>query len=74
KLSVIHRLLDLRAGRSRAFLEGGYEPLEADEGVCGFVRGGEVAVVVAVRPGVEVAPPGRWRQVVAEPGISVSER
>jgi (1->4)-alpha-D-glucan 1-alpha-D-glucosylmutase len=77
KLAVTQRLLALRARRPEAFLHGGYEPLEAREGVCAFVRGGEVAVAVAVRDGAEVSKPrapGNWREVVREPGVAVFER
>jgi (1->4)-alpha-D-glucan 1-alpha-D-glucosylmutase len=77
KLFVTQRLLALRARRPEVFLHGGYEPLEAGKGVCAFVRGGEVAVAVAVRKGVEVAKPqapGQWREVVLQPGVAVHER
>ena len=48
KLDLIRRTLALRARRPAAFA-GGYEPLEAGEDVCAFIRGGEVLVAVAVR-------------------------
>jgi (1->4)-alpha-D-glucan 1-alpha-D-glucosylmutase len=74
KLSVTAGLLELRLRRSKAFVEGGYEPLEADEGVCAFVRGGEVAVAVAVREGSQVHPPaGQWREMIRHPGVAVYE-
>ena len=78
KLWLIERLLDLRARRPEAFA-GGYEPLDASPGVCAFVRGREVAVAVAVRPGAESAfrpERGRWVDVLgaAVPGITVLER
>ena len=76
KLTLIEALLELRARRPEAFTRG-YEPLEAPDDVCAFVRGGEVAVAVAVRPGAAVeAPPGAWRPVLAEAvsGVSVFER
>ena len=78
KLWLIERLLDLRARRPEAFA-GGYEPLDASPGVCAFVRGREVAVAVAVRPGAESAfspKRGRWVDVLgaAVPGITVLER
>jgi (1->4)-alpha-D-glucan 1-alpha-D-glucosylmutase len=73
KLALVHRLLTLRARRPDAFT-GPYEPLEAGPECCAFVRGGEVLVAVAVRPGALTGrlsvPPGRWRSVVggdAEP-------
>ena len=72
KLLVTMRLLTLRARRPAPFA-GSYAPLEAGEGTCAFVRGGEVLVVVAVRPGAAAggpveghleAPRGRWRDVL----------
>ncbi|HEU4655993.1 MAG TPA: malto-oligosyltrehalose synthase [Capillimicrobium sp.] len=65
KLYVIERALALRAERPDAFAEGGYEPLDAPDGVCAFVRGGEVAVVVPVTPDApcEAAlPDGEWQE------------
>ena len=48
-----------------------YEPLDAGPDVCGFVRGGDVLVAVAVRgderagAAVLADPPGgRWRDVL----------
>jgi (1->4)-alpha-D-glucan 1-alpha-D-glucosylmutase len=68
KLFLILRLLGLRARRPEAFLTGGYEPLEAGSGVCAYLRGDDVLVVVAVRPGPDAgtlaAPGGRWRGVL----------
>lgn len=69
KLFLTLRLLGLRARRPAPF-SGGYEPLDAGDGACAFVRGGEVLVVVAIRPGRaepdgEIAlPRGRWRDVL----------
>ncbi|MGI8412640.1 MAG: malto-oligosyltrehalose synthase [Solirubrobacteraceae bacterium] len=67
KLWTYSRLLGLRARRPEPFL-GSYEPLQAGEGTCAFVRGGEVLVVLAVRdgspPGVLEAPRGRWIDVL----------
>ena len=62
------RLLGLRARRPEPFL-GSYDPLEAGERACAFLRGEDILVVVAIRPGasdgvVEV-PAGRWRDVLA---------
>ncbi len=67
KLFLTLRLLGLRARRPEPFT-GGYEPLEAGERACAFVRGGDVVVAVAVRLG-EIegelhAPRGRWRDVL----------
>ena len=50
KLWLIERLLALRARHPEAFA-GGYEPLDAADGVCAYVRGGDVLVAVAVRAG-----------------------
>ncbi len=60
KLKLIRDTLALRARRPEAFATGAYEPVAAPEGVCAFVRGGEVLVVVPVRDGVagEVTVPG----------------
>ncbi len=67
KLFLTLRLLGLRARRPAPFA-GDYEPLEAGESTCAFVRGGEVLVAVAIRPGVIEgslsAPAGRWRDVL----------
>ncbi len=49
KLWATWRVLRLRAERPQAFL-GSYEPLEAGTDAVAFVRGGEVAVAVALRP------------------------
>jgi (1->4)-alpha-D-glucan 1-alpha-D-glucosylmutase len=68
KLFLTLRLLGLRARRPETFLTGGYEPLEADSGICAFLRGDDVLVVVSVRPGSDPgglkAPGGRWRSVL----------
>jgi (1->4)-alpha-D-glucan 1-alpha-D-glucosylmutase len=71
KLALLHRLLGLRARRPEAFA-GDYEPLDAGPACCAFVRGGDVLVAVAVRPGVPDGaidlPPGPWRPVVGGGG------
>ena len=66
KLDLIRRALALRARRSDAF-SGSYEPVEAGPDVCAYLRGGEVLVVVPVRPGAsaDVTPPGSWRPVLS---------
>jgi (1->4)-alpha-D-glucan 1-alpha-D-glucosylmutase len=51
KLKLIRDTLALRARRPDAFA-GAYEPVPAPDGVCAYVRGGEVLVVVPVRDGV----------------------
>jgi (1->4)-alpha-D-glucan 1-alpha-D-glucosylmutase len=50
KLRVVREALALRARRPEAF-EGPYEAVEAGPDVCAFGRGGEVLVVVPLRPG-----------------------
>ena len=71
KLFVTLRLLGLRARRPAPFT-GGYEPVDAGDGACAFLRGGDVLVVVGVRgappdySGATLADPprGRWRDVL----------
>jgi (1->4)-alpha-D-glucan 1-alpha-D-glucosylmutase len=53
KLSVTRNVLALRAERPEAFV-GAYEPVEAGEDVVAFVRGGEIGVAVALRPGAKL--------------------
>jgi (1->4)-alpha-D-glucan 1-alpha-D-glucosylmutase len=69
RMFVTMRLLGLRARRPEPFT-GSYEPLDAGGDVCAFLRGGEIAVAVAVRPGGEpptgslALPGGRWRDLL----------
>jgi (1->4)-alpha-D-glucan 1-alpha-D-glucosylmutase len=68
KMFVILRLLGLRARRPAPFA-GGYEPLDAGESACVFLRGGELMVVVALRDApfegtITDLPGGRWRDVL----------
>jgi (1->4)-alpha-D-glucan 1-alpha-D-glucosylmutase len=66
KLYTIWKALDLRSRRSAAFA-GAYEPVEAGPGVCAYLRGGEVLVVVPVRDwdGASISGlRGRWRDVL----------
>ncbi len=66
KLWLIRQLLKLRAERPQAF-EGGYQPVDAGEGICAFVRGEEIFVAVAVREGwgeAPKAPDGDWEDVL----------
>jgi (1->4)-alpha-D-glucan 1-alpha-D-glucosylmutase len=81
KLDLIRRALALRARRPAAFA-GAYEPVAAGPGVCAYLRGGEVLVVVAVRDwrAARLVLPGRWRSVLderdaveLEAGASVAE-
>ncbi|MEA2265261.1 MAG: (1-_4)-alpha-D-glucan 1-alpha-D-glucosylmutase [Solirubrobacteraceae bacterium] len=73
KLGLIVRALDLRRRRAETFARGAYAPVEAGPGVCAFLRGEDVLVVVRVRAGagggeVEV-PAGRWRDVLGAGGV-----
>jgi (1->4)-alpha-D-glucan 1-alpha-D-glucosylmutase len=66
KLHVIRTALELRARRPVAFA-GAYEPLSAGAGVCAYLRGGDVLVVVPVRDrdAASIAGlAGRWRDVL----------
>ncbi len=66
KLHVIRTALELRSRRPVAFA-GAYEPLSAGAGVCAYLRGGDVLVVVPVRDwdGASIAElAGRWRDVL----------
>jgi (1->4)-alpha-D-glucan 1-alpha-D-glucosylmutase len=76
KLHLIVRALELRARRPEAFA-GGYEPVDAGPGVCAFVRGGEVAVEVPLRPGAAKGPrfeASGWRDLVPELPVGLYER
>jgi (1->4)-alpha-D-glucan 1-alpha-D-glucosylmutase len=79
KLHLIWRGLDVRARRPECFDErGGYTALPAGERTCAFLRGGDVLVVVAVRPevGEDVleGAPGRWRDVLTGATRELGER
>jgi (1->4)-alpha-D-glucan 1-alpha-D-glucosylmutase len=74
KLYLIWKTLELRARRPEAF-SGDYAALDLGAGVCGFVRGGDVLVVVPVRdlPVPELEP--EWRDVLrADLGVGLLER
>jgi (1->4)-alpha-D-glucan 1-alpha-D-glucosylmutase len=73
KLYVIWKTLALRAERAGAFA-GSYEPVDAGEGVCAFVRGGEVLAAAAVRPGAAVRLPAGWRDVLGLEGLALGVR
>jgi (1->4)-alpha-D-glucan 1-alpha-D-glucosylmutase len=67
KLWLIVRALELRAARPQAFA-GDYVPLDAGDGACAFLRGGDVLCAVAIREqwddgSIEV-PADRWRDVL----------
>ncbi len=68
KLQLIRRALELRRRRPECF-SGSYEPLDAGDGVCAFLRGGEVMTLVAVRPSGDERladpPAGAWRDVLS---------
>jgi (1->4)-alpha-D-glucan 1-alpha-D-glucosylmutase len=67
KLWLTMRLLHLRLRRASAF-SGDYQPLEAGADAVAFIRGGEVLVVVATRPGPIAGDleggAGTWRDVL----------
>jgi (1->4)-alpha-D-glucan 1-alpha-D-glucosylmutase len=74
KLYLIWKTLELRARRPEAF-SGDYAALDLGAGVCAFVRGGDVLVVVPVRdlPVPELEP--EWRDVLrADLGVGLLER
>ena len=75
KLDLIRRTLALRARRADAF-NGSYEPFDAGEDVCAFIRGGEVLVAVAVRGelGRLRLPPGEWSDVHRTQQLLLAER
>ena len=75
KLWLIERLLALRARRPEAFA-GAYEPLEAADGVCAYLRGGDVLVAVAVRAGARLPSRPGWQDVLggAHDDLAVLER
>jgi (1->4)-alpha-D-glucan 1-alpha-D-glucosylmutase len=69
KLFLTLRLLGLRGRRPKVFAQGAYQPLDAGDRACAFLRGDDVMVAVAVRPDAEVeasleTPTGRWRNVL----------
>jgi (1->4)-alpha-D-glucan 1-alpha-D-glucosylmutase len=66
KLWLIVKALALRAERAEAFT-GGYEAIDAGDGVCAFTRDGDVFVAVATRQGWDGGPPlpdGDWVDVL----------
>jgi (1->4)-alpha-D-glucan 1-alpha-D-glucosylmutase len=73
KLDLIRRALALRASRADAFA-GAYEPVDGGPGVCAYVRGGDVLVVVPVRDfeDAELTVAGRWRSVLDDRELDLS--
>jgi (1->4)-alpha-D-glucan 1-alpha-D-glucosylmutase len=73
KLYVTWKTLRLRCERAAAFA-GSYEPMPAGDGVCAFVRGGEVLVAAAVRPDATVRVPDGWHDVLGVEGLALCVR
>jgi (1->4)-alpha-D-glucan 1-alpha-D-glucosylmutase len=80
KLAVIQRALALRVRRPEAFA-GTYVPLSAGPDTCAFLRGDDVAVIVALREGPRAAvelPPGPWSDLLEDvpcaPRLELLER
>jgi (1->4)-alpha-D-glucan 1-alpha-D-glucosylmutase len=73
KLYVTWKTLAVRASHAAAFA-GSYEPVDAGERVCAFVRGGEVLVAAAVRPGAAVRVPDGWHDVLGVEGLALCVR
>jgi (1->4)-alpha-D-glucan 1-alpha-D-glucosylmutase len=73
KLYVTWKTLGLRAERGAAFA-GSYEPVDAGDGVCAFVRDGEVLVAAAVRPDATVGVPEGWHDVLGVEGLALCVR
>ncbi len=72
KLRLIQRALALRARRPEAFA-GAYEPLEAGEEACAFVRGGAVLACAWLRGAGSIVlalPDGEWADVLGERTLS----
>ena len=73
KLYVTWKTLNLRAEHAQAFA-GTYEPVPAGDGVCAFVRGGEVLVAAAVTPAARVDLPAGWSDVLGLEGLALAVR
>jgi (1->4)-alpha-D-glucan 1-alpha-D-glucosylmutase len=73
KLYVTWKTLGLRAEHAAAFA-GSYEAVDAGDDVCAFVRGEEVLVAAAVRPGATVRPPEGWDDVLGVEGLALCVR
>jgi (1->4)-alpha-D-glucan 1-alpha-D-glucosylmutase len=70
KLYVTWKALALRAEHAAAF-EGSYEPVDLGDGVCAFVRGGEVLVAAAVAPEAVVRLPAGRGDVLGVEGLAL---
>jgi (1->4)-alpha-D-glucan 1-alpha-D-glucosylmutase len=70
KLYVTWKALALRAEHAAAF-EGSYEPVDLGDGVCAFVRGGEVLVAAAVAPETVVRLPAGRGDVLGVEGLAL---
>ena len=73
KLQVIWKTLGLRAEHTEAF-QGTYEPVDLGDGICAFVRGGEVLVAAAVTPDATPVAPDGWRDVLGCDGLLLCVR
>ena len=73
KLYVTWRTLHVRAEYQEAFA-GSYEPLDLGDGVCAFVRGGDVLVAAGVRPDAVPGSPAGWRDVLGVEGLLLALR
>ncbi|HVU77074.1 MAG TPA: alpha-amylase family glycosyl hydrolase [Gaiellaceae bacterium] len=73
KLYVTWKALRLRAEHAAAFA-GGYERVDLGDGVCAFMRGGEVLVAGAVDPRARVVVPAGWRDVLGVDGLALCLR
>ena len=73
KLYVTWRTLGAARASTRTAFAGSYEPVDRGGGVCAFVRGGEVLVAAAVRPGRRRrACPTGWRDVLGVEGLALA--
>jgi (1->4)-alpha-D-glucan 1-alpha-D-glucosylmutase len=73
KLYVTWKTLNVRREHADAFV-GSYEPVDAGDGVCAFVRGGSVFCAAAVRPGATVRVPDGFRDVLGVEGLALGVR
>jgi (1->4)-alpha-D-glucan 1-alpha-D-glucosylmutase len=73
KLYVTWKALNVRREQTDAFA-GGYDPVDAGDGVCAYVRGGSVFCAAAVRPGARVTVPDGFRDVLGVEGLALGVR